>query len=842
MLKVTWRNLAARKVRLLLSAFAIVLGVAFVAGSLIFTGTMSRSFDNIVSGTVSDVNVRFKANSTTVSSGQTVDASVVKRIAAVDGVGSAIGDVQVTTVFVKKKDGKLLGGSGAPTLTYNWTDARNTQGDPIIKLTSGHTPRSSGEVVLDKKAAQAAGYRIGDTVSLVSAGDPPLITAKLVGEAEFTGGGVAGATLVMFSTATMQKLFFDGRDVYTGVSVETSPGVSESTVQSRVAKVLPDGVEAVTGTKLAKETKSLIDRLLGFFNTFLLVFAAIALVVGTFLIINTFSILVAQRSRELALLRAMGASKRQVMVSVLLEAVVVGLIGSTFGIVLGFGLAVALKALFSQYGLDLSGTPLVFRPSTAIVSYLVGILVTVVAAALPARRAASVSPVAAMREDVSVPETTMQLRMRVATGFAIAGAVLMGLGLWGDVPKRALVVGIGIFAVLMAVALAAPVLSRPVLDLFGQLYTRAGAIGRLATENARRNPARTAATASALMIGLALVTTMSILGSSVNRSIDAGVRDQFNTDFLISNVTGTPFSTTIANQVKAVDGVDDVARSQTVTAKIGGKIVYPSAVNYNQLSSIFRLKLSSGHLPTATDEIAMSKDQAKRLKLSVGQRARITLNDRVFMVRLTGLYPTNYVLNPVLVPLQLVQKAGIARQDSALAVVVDQSKSLAAVGRAIDKATAQYPTVTVQNKTDYADSQKSQVSTLLALIYALLGLAIVIAVLGIVNTLSLSVIERTREIGLLRAVGLAKAQLWLMMLLESVAIAVLGAVLGIAAGLLFGIALQQSLKGQGIDHLGVPLGQLVGFVILAAIVGVIAAVVPAWRASRLNILTAIATE
>lgn len=849
MLKVTLRNLLARKVRLILSAFAIVLGIAFVAGSLVFTDTMGKSFDNIVYGTVSDVNVRFE------DSGQaglenevnlddrSMPASLVQTIADVDGVARADGNVEGMGLFVKKKDGTLLGGTGAPTLAFNWNDAPNADGDQIATISQGEIPEGPDEVAIDERSIENAGYELGDTVEMFTTGAEPQVEAKLVGIVEFAGGGLAGATLVTFDTPRAQELFLDGQDAYSSISVEADPGVSQTELADRVAQVLPDGAEAVTGDDLADETQSIINTVLGFLNTFLLVFAAIALVVGTFLIVNTFSILVAQRSRELALLRAMGASRGQVTRSVLTEAFAVGVLGSTLGLVLGYGLAAVLKALFGQFGLDLSGTALVFAPRTVIVSYVVGILVTMVAAWFPARRAAKVPPVAAMRDDVALPEGTIHKRLIVGVALAAAGAALMAAGLFGDVPKAPAWIGIGIFFVLMAVALTSPVTALPVIALTGVLNRALfGAVGRLATQNASRNPRRTAATASALMIGLALVTTMSVLGSSINRSIEAGVDEQFTTDFLVSNAIGQPFSTTVAEDVAALPGVGEVSAEQNVGFGVDDRSVYGSAVDPASLDRIFELSYSSGHAPEATDQIAFNETTADQLGVSTGDRLDLTFPGTELPVTVSGVYADTYVVGPSLVLRDVIEQVGLKRVDSYLAVNAAPGADLDEVGDEITDAVAAIPTVTVQDKQEFADAQRAQVNQLLYLIYALLGLAIVIAVLGIINTLSLSVIERTREVGLLRAVGLSRRQLRRMVRLESITIAVLGALLGIASGLLFGVSLRSAFSHEGITHLAIPWVQLAVFVVVAAVVGVLAAVVPAWRASRLNVLRAIATD
>lgn len=851
MLRVTLRNLLARKVRLLLSAFAIVLGVAFVAGSLVFTDTMSASFDSIVSGSVSDSTVRPKsldANSVGSSfniDDRTISAATVAELRKTPGATRVDPSVQGAGLFVVRKDGKLLGGTGAPTLTFNYSDAPNADGQQMVTVKTGHPPMNSGEVAIDRRSADTAGYKLGDYVTMVTAGATARFTAKLVGYADFVGGGIAGATLVFLDTKTTQKLFVGGKDAYTSVGLTAAPGVSQQQLTAAVAKELPPGFEAITGQKAADEAKGFIDTVLGFLNTFLLVFAGIALVVGTFLIINTFSILVAQRSRELALLRALGASRRQVMRSVRFEAFIVGLIGSTLGLLLGFGLAAGLKLIFAQVGLDLSGSPLVFKPRTAIVAYVVGIVVTVFAAWLPARRAARIAPVAAMRDDVAMPESSIRRRSIIGSLLCLGGAGFLLTGLFGsfDGNRTTAMVGAGALGILIGVALLSPILGRPVLNVLGFGYRKTyGMVGNLATENSLRNPRRTAATASALMIGLTLVTMMSILGASINKSIDVGVTKEFTSDYLVSNAVGEPFSATIGQKIAKIDGVGATAAVQSTVFKIKGSTVFATAVDATEINRIYKLKYLHGVKTLATGQIALTKDTASKYGVKVGDSLTLKFASGPLKATVAGIYDKTYVVGPVMVPFSTVTAAKLKRVDSNISVNAAAGVDKVALGKKIERVTKNFPTVTVQNKKDFADAQRSQVNQLLYLIYALLGLAIIIAALGIVNTLALSVIERTREVGLLRAVGMSRRQLRRMVRLEAVAIAVLGAVLGIGLGLIFGVVLQRAVADQGITNLAIPWVRLIAFVIVSALVGILAAVMPARRAAKLNVLNAIGTE
>jgi putative ABC transport system permease protein len=599
----------------------------------------------------------------------------------------------------------------------------------------------------------------------------------------------------------------------------------------------------VTGDVLAGEAEDLIGTALDFISTFLLIFAAIAVVVGTFLIINTFSILVAQRSRELALLRAMGASRRQVTRSVLLEALVVGFIGSTLGLLVGVGLATALRALFNSFGLDTSGTALQFTTRTVVVSYVVGIVVTLVAAYLPARRASRIAPVAAMRDDIALPEASLRRRLAVGMALAALGAALMAVGLIGEGGRGASLVGLGVFSVLIAVALMSPLLGRPVLLALGSVYRRLfGTVGTLATQNALRNPRRTAATASALMIGLALVSTMAVLGASTNKSIAVSVQEEFTTDFLISSPTFTGFSTSIADDAEALPETGEVIRMQGLLVDVDGDDLYATAADPEQVADTYALEVLDGRLDVGEGELAISRSVAEDRNWTAGDTVALEFPAGDQEAEVVGVYETSQVIGGALLPFSTLEAAQIPRQDLLVGIDAAEGVESAALGAELDGLVEDLPSVTVQDQEEFTDAQRAQVNQLLYLIYALLGLAIIIAVLGIINTLALSVIERTREVGLLRAVGLSRRQLRRMVRLEAIAISVLGAVLGVVMGLVFGFVLQRAVADQGITDLDIPGVSLAVFVVLAAAVGVLAAVLPARRAAKLNVLRAITTE
>lgn len=847
MLHASWKSLLGRKLRLLMSAFAIILGVSFVAGSLIFTDTIGKAFDGITD-TVGDVVVRPATTSGMfdgTGSSRTVPGDLVERLAGTTGAARADGNVSDETTFVVSKAGKLVGGQGAPGLGLNHNEAPTSSGAQPLTLTAGHWPERTGEVVLDVATAERAGYRVGDTVALVTSGAQPKVSATLVGTAKFASGGLVGASITVFDTETAQALYFGGKDEYTNVTVTAKDGVSADELASAVQQALPAGYESITGAKLAEEQKTSINEALSFISTFLLIFAGIALFVGSFLIINTFSILVAQRSRELAMLRALGAGRGQVTRSVLFEAFVVGLVGSTLGLALGFGLAVGIRALFATLGLDLSESALVFQPSTAIAAYAVGMAVTMVAAYLPARRAGKMPPVAAMRDDVAMPEGTMRWRVAMGAVLVAAGITGVAVGGFAGVDNAAWFVGLGVFALVLGVAMTSPVAGRPVIAATGVVYRRLfGTVGHMAEQNAVRNPRRTAATASALMIGLTLVSMMSVFGASAKASIDKAIDASFAADFVVSNAIGQPFSAAVTDEVAQVPGVEAVSPLRIVDMQFNGGRTGGAAVDPQSFQRVVPIDLMDGSLAGLSGRaIAVDEKFAAEHDVAVGSKVELTVAGQEGSYTVAALYHDLKAISlPILLGLETANAAGVPQQDSMAFVLTAPGSDRAAVEAGLETVVADLPTVTVKDQAAFAEEQRGPIDQMLALIYALLGLAVVIAVLGIVNTLALSVIERTREIGLLRAVGLSRRQLRTMLRLESVAIALLGAVLGVGLGLVGGWALQRALAGDGIDVLAIPAGQLALFVALAGIVGVLAALWPGRRAARLDVLRAITTD
>jgi putative ABC transport system permease protein len=844
MIRATWKSLLARRVRLFMSTFAIALGVAFVVGSLVFSAALSSGFTRLFGSSVGDVVVRPQGSATLNGdpSTRTVPQSLVTRLEQVPGAARVDGNVQAIGVFVVGKDHKVVGGLGAPTYGISYSDAPAGHGIPGLTLLYGHPPHGPHQVVLDEKTAQEAGYFIGEKVPIVTATHRAVLSKRLVGLAGYADNtSLAGATLTIFDVRTAQQLFLKGKHAFTNVWVTAQPGVSQTQLRHSVAQVLPPKVRAVTGDDAADENASPVLRGVKFLRTFLLIFAAVALVVGAYLIVNTFSILVAQRSRELALLRAIGASRRQVSRSVLLEAFVLGLFGATVGLGLGMGLAYGIRWLIGLVGLDLGSQSLVLDTQAVVAGYATGVAVTMVAAWLPARRTGRIMPVQALGDVVALPESSIRWRFALGLALTAAGVGATLEGLFGSLPHSGYWVGGGILAVLLGVTAAAPILCRPLLALARRGYALVfRAVGNLAGQNALRNPRRTTATASALMIGLALACTMSIIGASAKASVDDTIEKNFIGSYVVGSSFGQPFSPQVATRIGQVPGVSQVVRQRYAFIEAAGKRTALTGVAPRQLS-MFGLDLQHGSPDLTGRSVLVNQRYAADHHLSVGDQVelgKLPVGHRTFTV--TGTYATTPLVFDFVTSIANLRSAGFADSDNFL--IVFTHPDAGDLLRKLERTVADLPVVTVQDEHQFAEQQRAPIDQLVLMVDALLGLALVIAVLGIVNTLALSIIERTREIGLLRAIGLGRGQLRLMVTLESIVMAVLGAVLGVVLGVCFGVAMMYAVKDQGLEVIAVPWTQLVVFLGLAVVIGVLAAVLPARRAARLDVLTAISAS
>ncbi|GAA1371888.1 ABC transporter permease [Streptomyces beijiangensis] len=854
MLRATLRSFFAHKGRLLLSAMAIILSVAFVAGSLIFSDTVGRTFDRLFASTSADVQVQPKKDvDEQIPSGitRTVPASLAGRIGKVDGVSKAWVDASVENITIVDSHNKNVGPtSGAPTIATNWY---LTDRSPV-KLTSGHEPHGAGEALLDKDTADKKKVRIGDSLTVLAR--PGSFTVRVVGIATFTTTN-PGAALVFLDTPTAQTKLLGRADEATAISVEAAKGVDDKVLKQRIATEIGGGYELKTAAEQAKDSAASLGGFLDVIKYVMLGFAGIAVLVGIFLIVNTFSMLIAQRTRELGLLRALGADRRQVQRSVRIEALLLGAIGSTLGLAAGIGLAYGLIALMGTFGMNLSAAEIVIGWGTPVASYLVGVGVTFVAAYLPARRAAQVSPMAAL-SDAEVAGVGRPLRVRAVVGSVLAAAgaaALAGCAASTKTATSSSLLGLGVVLTLIATVVAGPLLVRPVIRVLGGAFPRVfGSVGRMSQRNALRNPRRTGATASALMVGLALVVGMSVASASMTKSFDQQIDRVLGADYIVQNSNFTPFPEEITGKIRGVEGVGTVVRQRFVPLQLrlpDGRRTDTTAAGYDpQLDDVAHLSYSDGSTAEAlaSGHVAMDRDYAHDHGLKLGSTVRVAFpGGATAVLTLSALTDMDSSGGPgaeagMFMGLATAEKYLPDGQDAVVYVNAASGVDQQTLRTALEKALASYPQVKVNNQADYKKIVSDQIAVLLYLVYALLGLAIVIAVLGVVNTLALSVVERTREIGLLRAIGLSRVQLRRMIRLESVVIAVFGALLGLALGMVWGVAMQQVLALQGLKAFAVPWSTVVAVVVGSVVVGLAAAVLPALRASRMNVLTAIAHE
>ncbi len=841
MWRVTIKGLLAHKLRLALTALAIVLGVTFIAGTFVLTDTLHNTFDTLFGNIYQNIDFQVRGVAQFGSGGTAtrnpVPESLVATVQGVPGVEAAEGSVTGYAQYIGH-DGKAISTGGAPTLGVSFDPNQQIS---ALRLVQGTRPTTPDDVVMDLGTAQKYHFSVGQRVRILLQG--PTKTFTISGIARFgTADNLAGATLAAFDIPTAQSLL-GAVGQFDTINVVTQPGADKAVVQHAIARVVPRGVEVVTGQTVVNEATNAIGQALGFLNTALLVFAFIALFVGGFTILNTFSITVGQRTRELALLRIVGASRRQVFRSVLGEAAIVGVVASLIGLGLGVLAAVGLEKLLSGFGVTLPSGSLVFEARTVIVCLVVGVGVTLVAAISPARRAVRIAPVAAVSAQQTEEEVPLRRRFTRGGIITVIGVALLA---WGLTAPAIALVGLGAVLIFVGVAMLAPAVARPIASVIGRPLARLlGTSGRLGRENSMRSPRRTAQTSSALMVGLALVSAIAVFGASLSRSATASVDNAISADLIVSTTNNSGngnFSQVVPTVASSVPGV---TASTTV---YGNQFEFRSslesllAIGTKEMSQTVILNTTSGSgAPAlAAGDLLVDTTTANSDHLTVGEPVpvKFALTGRQTM-RIGGIYQPNALVGHF-----LVSQAFFLRhfQNPLPGAVLLKTDGSSGVEHAVARALAPYPNVKVQSRAQFEASESAQVNQLLGLVYALLALAVVIALIGIVNTLMLSVFERTHEIGLLRAVGMKRRQIRAMIRSESVILAVFGAIIGIIIGTGLGIALVSALHSQGITNTVVPVSSLIVFLILAALLGLLAASWPARRAARLDVLAAIASD
>lgn len=847
LLRLTLRGLAAHWVRLLMTTLSVVLGVSFVAGTFVLTATMDRAFAELNDGFDADIDAVVRTEGT-FSQGFADYGDTTASLPA-ELADDLRGEPEVVRVYpmalglaaVLDAEGEEIGAQGAPQYVMSWYE-RPGSGYEL----DGRAPEGDSELVLDEATAEQGGYAVGDTVLLRVDGDEHEL--ELTGVFTVAGAtGLAGATLVGLEHAAAQELVLGDTDAVSEFYLVGQEGKSQWQVADSVAPLLDLGQESLPMDIVRDEASAGFDEALGFLNTFLLVFAGIALFVGSFLIFNTFAMLLAQRGRELALLRAIGASQQQVRAAVLGEALVVGVAASAGGLAGGLALARGLLGAIRSFGVEVPETTLALGPLAVAASFTVGIGVTLVSAYGPVRRGAKVPPIAALRDDVALPTRSLWVRGLLGAALLGAGVAMIWRGLEGAGSDLApWLVGFGAATVFTAVAMLAPLVSRPVVAVLGAPFPLLFRVsGRLGRANAMRNPRRTAATASALMIGLGLVATVGTLNASTAESMDRWIDDELGFDYIATPEDFTSYVPDGAvEDLAAVEGMEAVVAPRFGVAEVDGEPVPVGAAESAHLTEELEVVFSEGEEPAGEDAFAASAETAAERGWSLGQSLEWHLpNGTEAELRLVGIYDESSDMFgfPALIGMD-----GYAEHfDEVLVNSVfmrAEGEPGAGVRSEVDAAVEGHSGVTVMDRTELKDFYGEQLGAFTNLIYVMLLLSILIAALGIINTLALATAERVREIGLLRAVGLSRLQLRRMVRLESVVISVFGALLGTGIGIVFAWALQRVLEDEGITVLAVPAGQLAGLLGVAVVIGVLAALWPAWRASRMDVLRAIATE
>jgi putative ABC transport system permease protein len=843
--RIAIKGILGRKARLILTSLAVILGTSFLAGTSVFSDTLNRTFDNLFSDVFKNVDAYVR--STQVIDGnfgqeerQRISADLVSIVENVPGVRDASPDIQAFARIIGK-DGKPLGSDGQGPPTFGSIGEEFT--GALWSTAQGRWPAGSTEVVIDEASAKAGKYVLGDNVKVVAQSGSREF--KLVGIASY--GDVrspGGATFALFDLVTASE-FLAKPGFIDAILISGDGSVSDAKLSKAIQDALPptSKTETLTGAEITLETQDQIGSALDFFGILLKTFSFIALGVGCFVIYNVFSISAAQRQRENALLRAIGASRKQITRAMLIESIVVGLIGSVVGLVAGVGLSAGLSALLRAVNIDIPSGGLVLSQNTVTSTIIIGLVVTVLSAILPARRAGKVPPLAAMRATALEIAEPGRKRLyaglpSIALGLAIIVAVVAG--------ASNNYLGIGILFVFIGTIVLGPIIARPVALFLGRPAARfRGVTGAMARQNSARNPKRTSRTASPVLIGVALVTAVTALAASIKGQIDDVFTAQFKGDYAIStDARGFGgLSPSLAVDLNTLPEVEKATGFGFLTVKIGDKSQYLTTINPETIEGLWNIGLlNATYADLKTSDIFVSEKVAKRKELAIGSVLQTTFGDgSTRSLTVAGVYVNNeigdYIANS-----QLVDGSAIIMFDIGVYIKTKENVNKAEAFAALENAVKKYGQGELLTKQEYINKQSGQVNQLLGLIYGLLMLSVIISIVGIIITLLLSVFERQRELGLLRAVGMTRSQVRTTVRWESVITSLLGAVLGIILGIGLGWIIVFALKDQGLTSFKLPVGPTVIIMIMSFIVGLFAAIYPAWRATRVNILDALNTN
>jgi putative ABC transport system permease protein len=852
MVKFALKGLLGRKLRTSLTAIAIVLGVAMVAGTFMLTDSIDRAFDSIFtdvrrgSNAVISGKTAFDLSEDIGSAAPTLDASLLGKVRGLSEVEAAEGSVDGQAQLIGK-DGKAIVYGGAPNLGFSIANGAS-RFNPLT-LVEGSWPRQ-GDVVVDESTAKKEHFKVGQTVGVQAEG--PARTLRISGLIRFGSvSTIGGATLSGFDLPTAQELF-DKRGRLDEIAVAAKPGVSDEELVRELEANVPPTAQVKTAAQQAEDDSAETNSFISFLRGFLLAFGGIALFVGSFVIANSLSITIAQRTREFATVRTVGASRRQVLTSILIESAVVGVLASLVGLLAGFGLAKGLFALFDAVGFTLPNSGLVLTPTAVVIALAAGILVTIVASLRPAVRATRVPPIAAVQEGATLPRSRLAfLRVPGSIALTAFGFAALIWALFGpDHGTTGLLVwlGVGALMIFLGVALLAERLVRPLAAVLGWPSAKLGGVaGALARSNSQRNPQRTASTASALMIGLALVTLVAVLAAGIISTFRSAVDDLWkNADYALTAQNNfSPIPVSVANAAERAPGVQTVGNVRAGEAKSFGEVRNATAVN-PATSRIFSLDWKDGSdavLARLGDDGAFVDDGfADDHDLEVGSTLRETFpNGKTASFRVMGIFepPTGgSPFGPVTISAETWDRFNDQPQNL-YSFVIMKGGETEANKAALDRALQDFPNAKVQTRQEFVDNQISGLNSVLNILYILLALSVLVSFFGIVNTLVLTVFERTREIGMLRAVGMTRRQVRRMIRHESVITSAIGGVLGIALGIALGALLVA--RVDFIDFT-LPVGQLIVFAVAAIVVGILAAIFPARRAARLNVLEALQYE